>query len=256
MKLRPRRLQYGEEATLVEHLDELRTRLILSLVALGVAFGVAYGFHDAILDWLTQPLPPARRDHLLTVSVTEPFFTTIKVCLWAAFALALPLVLWQVWSFLAPAVQEGAQRIIMGFVSLGTLLFATGMAFAYWVVLPPALRFLTNYESELYNVQVRAGSYFGFVSAVLMGIGIVFELPIFVLALVRLGVLSSDTLRRNRRVGYVLAFAVAIVLPTVDPVSLVFETVPLLVLFEASIWLSVFFERRWRASERLEPIPE
>ena len=256
MRLRPRRLQYGEEATLVEHLDELRTRLVISMIALVAAFGVAYAFHDRILDWLTKPLPAKHRNDLLTIGVTEPFFTTIKVSLWAAFVLALPFLLWQVWSFLSPAVQEGAQRIIIGFVALGTALFGAGIAFAYYVVLHPALSFLTNYEDQLYNVQVRASSYFTFVSALLLAIGIVFELPIFVLALVRLGILTSDRLRKNRRIGYVIAFAIAIALPTVDPVSLVFETVPLLVLFESSIWLAVFFERRWRVRDRFEALPE
>jgi sec-independent protein translocase protein TatC len=256
MRLRPRRLQYGEEATLVEHLDELRSRLVVALVAFIVGFGIAYGFRDRIMNWLTRPLPPAHRHDLLTIGVTEPFFTTIKVCLWAAFVLALPFLLWQIWSFLAPAVEEGSQRVIVSFVALGTALFAVGIMFAYWVVLHPALAFLTSYEDNLYNVQVRASSYFTFVSSVLLAIGIVFELPIFVLALVRLGILTSDRLRKNRRIGYVIAFAVAVALPTVDPVSLFFETVPLLVLFESSIWLAVFFERRWGVRDRLEALPD
>ncbi|MDQ3895491.1 MAG: twin-arginine translocase subunit TatC [Actinomycetota bacterium] len=248
MKVLPRRLRHGEEATLVEHLDELRHRLILSIVAVAVAFGVAFAFHEQVMDWLRAPLPPERENDLLTLGVTEPFFISLKVSLYAGLALALPLVLWQLWSFLAPAFEETLQRVIAAFVALATVLFAGGMAFSYYVVLPRALEFLTTYDSTQYDIQLRASSYYTFTTAVLAALGLVFELPIFVLALVRLGILTSQELRRNRRVGYVIAIVVAVVLPTVDPVSLAFESIPLVVLFELSIWLSVFCERRWRAA--------
>ena len=247
----PRRLRHGEEATLVEHLEELRWRIILSLVAVAVAFGVAFVFSDQILNWLQQPLPPDRRDKIVTLGVTEPFFLSIRISLYAALAASLPFWLWQMWSFLAPAIEEGQQRVILVFVVLSSLLFAGGLVFAYLIVLPPALDFLTNYNSEEFNIQLRASSYFSFVTAVLLAIAVIYLLPIFILALVRLGVVTSDQLRSNRRLGYVLAVAVAVVLPTVDPVSLAFEAIPLVILFELSIWLSVFFERRWRAAGTL-----
>lgn len=248
MKRLPRRLRYGEQATLVEHLDELRTRLLVALLSVGVAFVVAFIFHEELIDWLSRPLPEERR-RLITFGVTEPFLTSIKVSLYAAFALSLPVILWQVWSFLAPAMQEHTQRIVAAFVGVATALFAGGLAFAYFVALPPALRFLTDYDSELYDIQIRASYYYSFASLVLIALALVFELPIFILALVRLEVLSSAKLRRNRRVGYVLVVALAVLLPTVDPMTLLFEALPLLLLFEASIWLSVFFERRWQARE-------
>jgi sec-independent protein translocase protein TatC len=244
----PRRLRHGEEATLVEHLDELRNRLLVSLLAVGVAFGVAYAFNGHILDWLRRPLPPERRDSLLTLGVTEPFFLAIRVSLYAALAVAFPVIVWQLWNFLAPAMEEQKQRVVVVFVFFSGLLLLGGIVFAYFIVLPPALDFLTNYNADELNIQLRASTYFSFVIGVLLAIGLVFELPIFVLALVRLGILTSTQLRRNRRVGYVLALIAAVLLPTVDPVSLAFETVPLLILFEVSIWLSVFFERRWRAA--------
>ena len=246
----PRRLRHGEEATLVEHLEELRWRIILSLLAVAVAFTVAMVFNERILEWLREPLPPERRD-LLTLGVTEPFFLSIRISLYAALAASLPFWLWQMWSFLSPAIDEGQQRVILVFVVLSSLLFAGGLVFAYMIVLPPALDFLTNYNSDELNIQLRASSYFSFVTAVLLGVAAVYLLPIFILALVRLGILTSDQLRRNRRIGYVLAVAVAVVLPTVDPVSLAFEAIPLVILFELSIWLSVFFERRWRAAGTL-----
>jgi sec-independent protein translocase protein TatC len=247
-RLLPRRLSHGEEATLVEHLGELRTRLLIALVAIVPAFIVAFVFHEQLIEWLYELLPAGTP--IVTLGVTEPFITSVKVSFYAAIAIVLPVLLWQTWAFLAPAVDEATQRVIAVFVVFGTLLFAAGVLFAYFVILPAALEFLVGYDSELYTEQIRASYYLSFVSLMLLATGLAFELPIFILALVRLGVLSSAKLRRNRRIGVVLMVAVAILLPTVDPVSLAFEVLPLLVLFEFSIWLSAFMERRWERAYR------
>jgi sec-independent protein translocase protein TatC len=251
----PRRLGYGEEATLVEHLDELRTRLIVSLLAVGLAFPITYYFHETLIEWLIRPLPDDREGDIVTLGVAEPFTTAVKVSFYGALAIAFPVLLWQAWSFFAPAVEEGRQRVVARFVALATALFAGGLAFAYFVVLPPALRFLTNFDEELYDTQIRASYYLSFVTLMIFATGLVFQLPIFVLALVRLGILTSAQLRRNRRMGYVILLGGAILLPTVDPVSLALEVAPLWILFELSIWASVFMERRWRA-ERRQLAPE
>ena len=239
----PRRLAPGEEASLVEHLGELRTRLVISLLAVGVAFAFAFTFHEQLVEWLTRPLPDDKR--LVTFGVTEPFFTAVKVSLYASFALALPVVLYQLWSFLAPAMEQHTQRVVSVFVLIATALLAGGLAFDYFVVLPKAITFLTNFDEELYDVQIRASYYYSFVSLSLLGMGLIFEMPIFILALVRLRVLTADRLRRNRRIGFFLIVVIAVLLPTVDPVSLVLEVLPLLVLFELSIWLATIMERRW-----------
>ena len=250
MRRLPRRLRHGEEATLVEHLEELRARLIVSLVALAVGGGVAFAFHERLLDWLRAPLPD-QHDRLATFGVTEPFLTSLRVSVYAGFVLALPILLWQLWAFLAPAFEEAHQRIVAGFVALSTALFAGGIVFAYYVVLPAALRFLTNYDDAIYDNFIRARDYLSFATVTILAVALVFELPIFVLTLVRIGAVSADTLRRNRRLGIVIVVAVAVLLPSVDPVSLVFEAVPLILLFEGSIWLSAFFEKRWNEPERL-----
>jgi sec-independent protein translocase protein TatC len=248
----PRRLSYGEEATLVEHLDELRSRLIVCIGALVVAFPVAYVFHEQLIDALIRLLPADRE--LVTLGVAEPFTTALKVSFYAALALTFPIIVWQAWSFFAPAVDERSQRIVARFVALATLLFAGGMAFAYFVILPRALEFLTEYDEELYRIDIRASYFLSFVALMIFATGLVFQLPIFVLALVRLGALTSAQLRANRRIGIVVLLGLAILLPTVDPVSLALEVIPLLVLFELSIWLSVIMERRWHAGEaRLAP---
>jgi sec-independent protein translocase protein TatC len=247
MRRLPRRLSYGEEATLVEHLDELRTRLIVCLIALGAAFPIAYIFHERLIEALIRLAPDDKE--IITIGVAEPFTMAIKVSFYASLALAFPVLVWQAWSFFAPAVQERNQRVVVRFVALASVLFAGGMAFAYFVILPRALDFLTNYDEELYNVQIRASYFLSFAALLIFATGLVFQLPIFVLGLVRLGVLTSAQLRSNRKIGYVVLLGAAILLPTVDPVSLALEVIPLLVLFELSIWLSVLLERRWQAAE-------
>ena len=242
-RILPRRLSHDEEATLVEHLTELRHRLVICLVALAPAFALAYAFHERLIARLKDLLPEGTP--LVTLGVTEPFTTSLKVSFYAAIALVLPILLWQVWAFLAPAVTAETQRVLGVFVVFSTALFVGGIAFCYTIVLPKALTFLVEYDSELYLEQIRASYYLSFVAVTLLAFGIAFQMPIFILALVRIGALSSERLRRNRRIGYVAMLSFAILLPTVDPVSLALEVVPLFVLFEISIWLSVFMERRW-----------
>jgi sec-independent protein translocase protein TatC len=248
----PRRLEHGEEATLVEHLDELRARLIICLVVIVPAFAVTYLFRDQIISWLTGPLPPGKQ--LVTLGVTEPFTTTIKVCFIAALALAFPVIVWQFWAFFAPAVDDRIRRVVLIIVLLSTVLFVLGVMFMYWIVLPPALQFLTTYQDQTYDIQIRASYYYSFVSLLLLAGALAFQLPIVVLGLVRLRVLSSARLRKNRRHAYVILLILAALLPTVDPVSLVLETVPLLALYEMSIWMAVIMERRWRRSWEDEPL--
>jgi sec-independent protein translocase protein TatC len=240
----PRRLTHGEEATLVEHLDELRSRLIIVLLALVPAFLLAFAFHERLIDWLMEPLPNDQR--LVTLGVTEPFTTSVKVSLLAGLALTIPILLWQVWAFLAPAVEPHFQRVVLVFIALATALFACGVLFMYYVVLPRALDFLTTFDDDLYDNQIRASYYLSFVSWTLLAGGLAFLMPIFVLGLVRLRVLTSAQLRSNRSTAFVALLVFAILLPTVDPVSLAFEVVPLVLLFEMSIWLSVLMERRWQ----------
>lgn len=244
----PRRLQHEEEATLVEHLSELRHRLFIALLAIIPGFILGYAFHEEIIQNLIDLMPEGTE--LVTLGVTEPFFTSIKVSFYVGIAIAIPVLLWQAWSFLAPAMTPSAQRAIAVFAAMGTGLFFAGVSFMYLIVLPRALDFLINYDADLYAGQVRANYYLSFVTFTMLAGGIAFLMPIFILALVRVGVLSSSTLRRNRRIGYVSMLVFAILLPTVDPVSLAFEIVPLIGLYELSIWMSVYMERRWEQRDR------
>jgi sec-independent protein translocase protein TatC len=245
-RLLPRRLRHGEEATLVEHLGELRHRLVISLFAIVPVFIAVFIVHEHIFDWLKAPLPDDKQ--IVTLGVTEPFTVAVKVSLLVAIACTLPVILWQLWGFLAPAMTEKTQRQISIFVLFATALFAGGVMFSYTIILPAALDFLTNFDEDVFEQQIRANYYFSFVTLCLLATGLAFQMPIFILALVRIGVLSSARLRRNRRIGILLMVIFAILLPTVDPVSLALETVPLLALYELSIWLAVFMEKRWEAS--------
>ena len=239
----PRRLTHGESVTLVEHLTELRSRLVVSLGAVGVAFVFTYAFRKTLIAWLREPVP--ERYELTTLSPGEPFMTSFTVALYAALALALPVLVWQLWGFLAPAFEQRSQHTVARLVLAATFLLVCGMAFAYWVVLPNTVQFLLGFDADLYDTQLRAREYFSFASLLILGIGVMFELPIFVLGLVRLGILSSDRLRRNRRIGIGICLIGVVFLPGVEFVAMALQALPILILFEASIWLSVYFERRW-----------
>jgi sec-independent protein translocase protein TatC len=246
----PRRLSHGEEATLAEHLDELRGRLFVVLGTLIVTTIAAYAFHSRLLTWLNGPLPPDHR-RLITLGVAEPFTVSLTVSLYAGVVLASPIVLWQVWGFFAPAFQPTAERKMLGLVVFAAMLGAAGVAFGYWIVLPRALGWLTNYDSTVFLHLIQARAYYSFVATVLLGILIVFQLPLLVLGLVGLGFLGSKTLRRHRRVGYFVVAVIALALPGPDPMTSFLELLPMWVLFEGSIWLAVLYERRQRTPAAL-----
>jgi sec-independent protein translocase protein TatC len=241
--MRVRRLPHGEEATLVEHVEELRQRVFIAIGAIALGTVAAFLVHDRILDLLTRPLPPAHR-HLVTFGVTEPFSVSLSVSFYAGIVLASPVILWQVWLFFAPALDPRAERRILGFAAFGAVLAAAGLAFGYDILLPRALHWLTSFDTGNFHVLIRANTYFSFVTSVLVGVAAVFELPLAVLAAVSLGILTSSALRRNRRLGYVIVAAIALALPGPDPVTTMLELLPMWALFEGSIWLAVLAERR------------
>jgi len=238
----PRRLGHGEEATLAEHLDELRGRLFVIIGAVVLATVVAYVFHDHILNWLNGPLPTHIRP--VTLGVAEPFTITLTVCVYAGIVLALPVVLWQLWSFFAPAVDPSAERRMLLLVASSVALGASGVAFGYEILLPRAIHFLTNYDKQHFHHLIQAKPYYNFVITILLGIVVIFQTPLAVLGLVSLGVLSSRTLRKQRRFGYLITAGVALALPGPDLVTTFLELLPMWALYEGSIWLAFLFERR------------
>ena len=207
---RLQRVGRDDRLSVVEHLDELRRRVIVSVVALVAAFALAYGFHDQLLEILRWPLPERYKDEgLITLSPTEPFFTVLKVCFWTAILAALPVWLYQVYAFVIPAVQDQPRRRMLAIVAGVSGLFIAGVAFGYFVVLPVALEFLLGFGGDNFDTQVRAGDYYGFVTTLLLGAGLMFEVPVAMLALARIGVASAALYRRQWRVAIVAIAAIA-----------------------------------------------
>jgi sec-independent protein translocase protein TatC len=244
----PRRLEHGEEASLVEHLEELRSRLFVCIGALVVGAVIGFAIHARLIHWLELTLPKKDR-HLKVFSPFESFTTVLWISIWFGVILALPVFLWQAWSFFIPAVNRMHVRLMKWFVAFATFLAACGIAFGYIIVLPAALKFLTNFDKGQFQYFPQAKPFLSFCINMLLAMALVFELPLFVIGLTQLGIMTTTKLRKNRRIGYFICTVVGLCLPGVDFVSTFFEVAPLWVLFEASIWIAVFLERR---SQRLQ----
>lgn len=242
----PRRIGAEDELSFAEHLEELRQRLFVVMGAIAIGFAAAFIEHRHILTALNAALPPGRRTPA-TFGITEPFIVSMKVSLVAGVTLAAPIVAWQLWQFLSPAA-PATFRVVLTLSALATALLVTGLSFGYFVALPAALKFLTTYDSGSFAIHIRASSYYGFALTVLVAMALIFELPLFILGLARIGAVDSKKLRARRREGYFAVCAVGVALPGVDPFTTICETLPLLVLFEASIWAVAWTERR-RARE-------
>ena len=236
---RLRRVRPDERLSVVDHLDELRNRLIVAVLALVAAFGIAYGFHEELIEFLEQPLPE-RFEHsgLITLSPTEPFFTTLKVCFWTAIIVAIPIWLYQLYAFVIPAVQDQPRRRMLVVVAGASALFLGGVAFGYWVVLPVALEFLLGFGDDTFLTQVRAGEYFGFVTTLMFASGLMFEVPVAMLALARIGVASADLYIAQWRVALVGIAALAAILPGGDPFSMLLLMLPQILLYGLGILLA------------------
>lgn len=239
----PRRVGRDAQLTFFEHLDELRARILIVAASVLVATAGMYVIHSHLLDWLDRPLPAGHR-RLAGLGVAEPFTVTLTVCVYAGVALALPVALWQLWSFLVPAVDPPSERAVVTLVAAAFGLGASGAAFAYGVVLPRAVGWLVNFDSRHFTHIVQAKPYYTFVITIVLGMIIVFELPLVVFGLVTLGVVSADTLRTNRRLGYFIVAVIALGLPGPDLYTTLLELLPMWALFEGSIWLAVLVQRR------------
>lgn len=319
---------HDDRLSLVDHLDELRSRLIVCVIALIVAFGVCLWQNGTLLSVVNDPLdketqksiqkgqgplgeisitqrslrqlaqadrelaatlaapgsglsPDARaavRERIaevdaalatlpdtidgnkpVTLGIGEPFATTLLVAFLFAVLLAMPLVLYQAYAFVVPAFTPQEKRVAVPLISMVPLLFIAGVAFGYFLVLPAAVRFLQNFNADEFNVLVQARDYYRFVALTLLATGTVFQIPVGILALTRLGVLSVGTLRRNRRYAIVIIAVVAMLLPGTDPVTMLIMMGPLVVLFELSILLAAVFspkESRDPADSEEEPEPD
>jgi sec-independent protein translocase protein TatC len=308
---------HQDRLSLVDHLDELRTRLLISGLALAIAFGVCFWQNHALLNFVNKPfaketvaqakkgngpqgqtylaqqgvlavagdtealarvlssphsgLPAATRAQLaaviprlradvaripkvppankpVTLGIGEPLTTTLSVTLYFAVLLALPVILFELYGFVLPAFSPRERRGIMPLLVAIPFLFAIGVAFGYYVVLPAAVRFLLNFNSEQFNVLVQGNQYYKFAATTLLAMGLIFQVPVAILATVRAGIVTPAQLRRGRRYAIVACAAIAALLPG-DVTTMLLETIPLYVLYEASILLASFVTRRERRRE-------
>lgn len=236
-KIRP--IQPSDELSLVEHLEELRSRLIIVAGFFGVALAICFWQNQAILEVVNGPLPAGKVP--ATFAVSEAFMATLTVSTYAALIITSPLIVYETWAFVVPALSAGEKRVAKPLVVMTPALFVAGCVFGYFIVLPPAVNFLLGFNAEQFNVLLRASDYYSFFGMTVLAMGLLFELPLAVLIAARVGLVTPDQLRANRRIAVVVIAVIAMFLPGVDPVSMLIEMVPLLLLFELSIWLAVWF---------------
>ncbi len=238
-RLRP--VDFEDRLTLVEHLDELRTRIIISIVVFAAAFALCFWQNSTLLDIANAPLPGNKEP--ITFGVAEPFTTSVTISAYAALVISLPVILYQAYAFVLPALTTREKRVVVPFLLMVPLLFVAGVVFGYFVVLPAATKFLLNFNDSQFNIQIRARDYYSFFTLTLGVMGLIFQLPVGILAVTRLGIITPEQLSKNRRYAYVILLVIAALLPGTDPVTMLIEAVPLLVLFEASVLLAKAFGR-------------
>lgn len=236
------------EMPFLEHLEELRWRILWSLIALvaGTIVGFVVVSHFDVLRLLIRPIRPyLGGGKLKYLSPAEPFFVTLKLALTAGVLLAFPVIAYQIWSFVSPALKPKEKRTIIPFLYFGLLLFLAGMSLAYFAVLPMALRFFMGFLQESLEQNITVGPYLGLVVKLLLGFGLIFETPVIMLILGTLGIVRSEMLRSTRRYAVAIIFVVAAVMTPPDVFSQCMMAVPLLLLYELSIWLV-----RWTEGKR------
>jgi sec-independent protein translocase protein TatC len=231
--------------TLFDHLDELRNRLFIAGAAWVVASGIMFAFRFAVLDWLQAPLPEGMR--LTFFSLLEPFTTSMQIAAFFGLVLAGPIVVGQIWGFLAPGLYPEERRYAVPFILLTVLAFASGVAFSYYLVLPITIPVLLAFLGDAALGFLSIGRYIGNVLMLMAVFGLMFELPVLAFLLARIGIVRAEPLRRTRRYALVgLLIAAAGLSPTGDPFNFALVAVPLVALYEASILVVTMAERRPR----------
>jgi sec-independent protein translocase protein TatC len=236
---------------LLDHLIELRRRLLWSFAALAVAFGFCLLFAKSIFAVLVQPLLAAGQGKLIYTELFEAFFVEIKVALFAALMIAFPVFATQIWKFVAPGLYKNEQKAFLPFLLLTPILFALGACLAYFVAMPVALRFLLGFAGDVGGVSQEAlpgvGNYLSFVTTFIFGFGVAFQLPVLLMLLERAGIVTRDQLKGGRRYAIVGSFAVAAVLTPPDVVSQLLLGIPLCILYEFSI-MAIWFTQKRKAN--------
>ncbi len=228
--------------SILGHLAELRTRLIRSVIAVVITTTLAFVFYRKILEILIYP---AGDINLIFIEMTEMIGTVMRVCLISGVILAIPYLTYEFIMFVAPALTPKEKRYVYLILPWIALMFAGGVVFGYFILIPPAIRFLTTFGNEFATPQIKIGNYISVVTRLLLAIGLIFEMPVVSTFLARLGVVSSHWLASKRKIAIILAFILAaIITPTFDPINQSLVAVPLVVLYELSIWLAKLVQKK------------
>jgi sec-independent protein translocase protein TatC len=239
-------MREDEKLPFTAHLTELRDRLIKAFIAVGIGFTAAYGFKERLFDLLARPLLAVMKpdDKLIFTGLTEAFFTYLKIALIAGVMLAAPVLFYQFWMFVAPGLYRQERRLLLPVIALTTLCFLCGGIFGYYVVFPYGFRFFLGFATDIIRPLPSMEEYLSFSVKMLLAFGLIFEMPLVITLMARLGLVSTPYLRRNRKYAILLFFVVAAVLTPPDVVSQFMMAVPLMGLYEISILGAHIFGRK------------
>lgn len=239
------------EASFMEHLTELHRRLLVCVISIVVGFGVCYFFKEPFFEFLLQPLllKGGEGQQLIFTGLPELFFTYVKMSFLGGLFIAFPLLFWEIWRFVAPGLYTQEKRVAGPLIFLTPFLFYTGGAFVYFLVMPIAVEFFLNFETENIQALPSVKEYLGFLTKMIFGFGIAFELPMLLLLLVKIKVLSVTALKKGRKYAVVAIFVAAAVLTPPDPASQLLLAVPMLLLYEMAIFGSLFISSKKQAED-------
>jgi sec-independent protein translocase protein TatC len=233
---RVRPISHEDRLSVVDHLDELRSRLIICVLAFCVAWALTAWQNHLVLEIVNAPLPNDIEP--ITLGPAEAFYTTLTNSAYVALLISLPVILYQIYAFLLPAFSPSEKRVAVPMMMLVPILFIAGVEFCYFVVLTPAMQFLLNFNADEFNTQVRARDYYSFVTLLMLAMGIGFQIPVGILVACKLRITNPQQLRRGRRYAALVIVVLAALLPTIDPLSLILESIPMYLLYELSILLA------------------
>ncbi len=245
-----------DKLPLTDHLEELRWRVVKCLLAISVGFVASYAFSEKIFNFLASPLIEVmpKGSHLIYTSLPEAFFTYMKVSFFVGLLASAPVIFYQLWKFIMPGLYERERRYVVPFVIVATLFFAMGVSFGFFVVFPVGFKFFLGYSNESIMAFPSMREYLGFAMKFLLAFGVTFELPVVMFFLAKTGIVNAKVLRKNRKYAVLIVAIVAAVLtPGPDVLSQLLLGVPILILYEISIWVTYLVRKKKDAPE---PEPE
>ncbi len=247
-------LEEDEKIPFTSHLEELRNRLIKCFIAVGIGFALSYGFKEILFKILVRPLVNvmAEGDHLIFTGLPEAFFTYLKVALLAGLMLASPVILYQFWMFVAPGLYKKERRLLGPIVLLSSFFFIAGALFGYFIVFPFGFKFFLGFATESIRPLPSMKEYLSFSAKLLLAFGLVFELPMVLTFLARLGIVSVDFLKKNRKYAVLLFFVGAAILTPPDVVTQIMMALPLMAMYELSIVGARIFGKKKPREDKAE----